>query len=325
MNPETASGSGSEEIAGGYRLQRTNARNVHLLVPLFREVFRREVTEEYLLRKYTTPWTKDGQFHGYMVLDADGRAAAHHTGVPFRFRFADRLVLGAQSCDTMTAARLQGKGVFTLLGKKVDQLLRDEGFEFIFGFANDITVVAAPKKLGWARLGSLRGFRLPVRTLPLEKVCRRLRFPYRAYLALVDAVLARDRFDEPIPGSCAADGHGGVERDEPFYRYRTFSFNRRVRLAGVPVWFRVEASLTIGEIGPCSEEAFLAMLRALKRRCRWLGIDAIYFHATAGTPNEVLFAKHFPAFDSWTTFYGDYTSTVDVASLRLTSGDLDSF
>lgn len=325
----TASGTGArvaaDEIPGGFRVERTTSRNVHLLVPLFREVFRREVSEDFLLRKYTTPWTRDGQFHGYMVLDAKGRAVAHHTGIPVRFRFGDRLVLGAQSCDTMTAAELQGKGVFTLLGKKVDQLLRDEGFEFIFGFANDVTVVAAPKKLGWARLGNLKGFRLPVRTLPLERVCRRLRFPYRAYLALVDAVFAPARMAEPVPSSCAEDGHGGVERDEAFYGYRCFTFNRRVRLAGVPVWFRVDSALTLGEIGPATEKDFLAMVRALRRRCFWLGISDVYFHATPGTRNEVLFSRHFPSFESWTTFYGDFTSAVDVASLRLTSGDIDSF
>lgn len=313
------------ELPEGYRFERTTARNVRLLVPLFREVFGREVTEEFLLRKYTTPWTKDGVFHGFMVLDAAGRAVAHHTGIPCRFRFGDRLVLAAQSCDTMTAAELQGKGVFTLLGKKVDWLLAEEGFEFIFGFANDITVVAAPKKLGWKQLGVLAGYRLPVRTLPVERLCRRLRFPYRAYLALVDRAFSRFRIDEPVPSSCLEAGHGGVERDEAFYGYRRFSFNRRVRLAGVAVWFKVDGGLTLGEVGPCTEEELLAMLRAFRRRAFWLGIDVVWFHASPGTRAEVLFSRHFPRLQSWTTFYGDFTSAVDVATVRLTSGDIDSF
>lgn len=313
------------ELPEGYRFERTTVRNVHLLVPLFREVFGREVTEEFLLRKYTTPWTKDGVFHGYLVLDAAGRAVAHHTGIPCRFRFGDRLVLAAQSCDTMTAAELQGKGVFTLLGKKVDRLLVEEGFEFIFGFANDVTVVAAPKKLGWKPLGVLSGYRLPVRTLPVERLCRRLRFPYRAYLALVDRAFASFRVDEPVPSSCVDAGHGGVERDEAFYGYRRFTFNRRVRLAGVAAWFKVDAGLTLGEVGPCTEEELLSMLRALRRRCFWLGIDVVWFHASPGTRAESLFSRHFPRFQSWTTFYGDFTSAVDVATVRLTSGDIDSF
>lgn len=294
-------------------------------MPLFREVFGLEVTEDFLLRKYTTPWTRDGLFYGYMVLDPQGRARAHHTGIPCRFRFGDRLVLGAQSCDTMTAAELQGKGVFTLLGKTVDALLKESGFAFIFGFANDITVVAAPKKLGWRQLGVLSGYRLPVRTLPVARACRRLRFPWRAYLALVDFVLAPHRVGEPVPSSCVGEGHGGVERDEAFYGYRCFSFNRRVRLGGVAAWLKVDAGLTLGEIGPATEEQLLAMLRALRRRCFWLGIDTIWFHSSPGTPVEAVFARRFAGFRSWTTFVGDFTAEVDVATIRLTAGDIDSF
>ena len=328
MANEPAAGSGASPARGlpeGCRFERTTARNIHLLVPLFREVFGTEVTEDDFLRKYTTPWTKDGLFFGYFVLDANGRAVAHHTGIPCRFRFGGRLVLGAQSCDTVTAAELQGMGVFTLLGKKVDELLKESGFAFIFGFANDITVVAAPKKLGWKQLGVLSGYRIRVRTLPVARACRRLRFPWRAYLALVDRAFAPDRIDEPVPSSCIAEGHGGVERDEAFYGYRRFSFNRRVRLGGVAAWFKLDAGLTLGEVGPATEEELLAMLRALRRRCFWLGIDTIWFHSSPGTPLEALFAKRFEGFRSWTTFYGDYTSDVDVSTLRLTGGDIDSF
>ncbi len=309
----------------GCRFERTTARNIHLLVPLFRDVFGTERTEEHFLRKYTTPWTRDGLFYGFFVLDRNGRAVAHHTGIPCRFRFGDRLVLGAQSCDIVTAAEFQGKGVFTLLGQKVCELLKESGFEFIFGFANDVTVVAVPKKLGWKQLGVLAGYRIPVRTLPVARACRRLRFPWRAYLALVDRVLEPARIDEVVPSSCVDEGHGGVERDETYYGYRRFSFNRRFRLGGVAAWLKVDAGLTLGEIGPATEEQLLAMLRALRRRCFWLGIDTIWFHSSPGTPVETLFARRFPSFRSWTTFYGDFTSSVDVSTLRLTGGDIDSF
>ncbi|MFN7987410.1 MAG: GNAT family N-acetyltransferase [Thermoanaerobaculia bacterium] len=313
------------EIPGGYRLERTNARNIHLLLPLFREVSGRDVTVDYLLRKYTTPWTKDGWFHGYMALDRAGRVVAHQTGVPFRFRFGDRLVLGAQSCDTMTAAELRGKGIFTILGAKVDQLLAEEGFAFVFGFTNENSLAAFTKKLGYRYLDTMKGYRLRVRTLPLERICRRLRFPYRAYLSLVDRAFRSLRIGEPVPSSCIGPGTAGVVRDEAFYDYRGFSFNRRVRLAGVPLWFKLEAALCIGEIGEATEESFLGMIAALRRRCFWLGIDEVLFQASPGTRNEVLFARHFPAFDSWVALYKDLSGSVDVGTLKATFGDLDSF
>ena len=336
MNPGMDSRNGKEvppaaltgsavEIPGGYRLERTTSRNIHLLVPLFREVSGRDVTEEYLLRKYTTPWTKDGQFYGYMALDGNGRVVAHQTGVPFQFRFGDRLVLAAQSCDTMTSAELRGKGIFTILGTKVDQLLAEEGFAFIFGFTNENSLAAFTKKLGYKYLDTLKGYRIRVRTLPLERICRRLRFPYRAYLALADLAFRGIRITEPIPSSCIGEGTAGIVRDEEFYRYRSFSFNRRVRLAGVPLWFKLEAVLGIGEIGVATDEDFLRMIVALKRWCFWLGIDEILFQASPGTRNESVFSRHFPAFDSWVALYKDYSGSVDVGTLKTTFGDLDSF
>jgi hypothetical protein len=321
-----AAGAGSPlEIPGGYRLERTTSRNIHLLVPLFRVVSGRDVTEEYLLRKYTTPWTKDGRFYGYMALDGNGRAVAHQTGVPFQCRFGDRIVLAAQSCDTMTAAELRGKGIFTILGTKVDQLLAEEGFAFIFGFTNENSLAAFTKKLGYSYIDTLKGYRIRVRTLPLERICRRLRFPYRPYLALVDLAFRDVRITEPVPSSCIGDAGAGIVRDESFYRYRSFSFNRRVRLAGVPLWWKLEAALCIGEIGGARDEEILGMIAALKRRCFWLGIDEILFQASPGTRNETAFSRHFPAFESWVVLGKDLSGSVDPGALKTTFGDLDSF
>lgn len=322
--PIGGGGAPERSLPEGCRLERTTARNIHLLVPLFREVFGTTVTEKYLLGKYSTPWTRDGLFHGYVLLDSSGRAVAHQAGIPFRVRFGDRLVLAAQSCDSMTAAGLRGRGVFPLLISAVDRLLAEEGFAFVWGYGNEKSLPVF-QKFGYRPLDTIRGYRLRVRTIPLERLCRRSRVLRPAYRALVDLAFRGRRVTEPIPSSCTGEGRAGVERDETYYAYRGFSFNRRVRVAGVPVWFKLDGALCIGEVGPTDDEGFRRMMAELRRTCFRLGIDEILFQASVGTRAEAHFSRHFPAFESWLALYKDLSGSVDVTTLRTTFGDLDSF
>ena len=311
-------------LPDGWRLERTTARNIHLLVPLFREVFGLKVTEDDLLRKHTTPWTKEGHFYGVALLDASGRAVAHQAGIPFRVRFGDRLVLAAQSCDSMTSAELRGKGFFPTLIAAVDRLLAEEGFAFIWGYANERSLPVF-RKVGYRPLDRFRGYRVRVETLPLERICRRVRVLRPAYRALVDLAFRGRQVAMPIPSSCIDENHAGVERDEACYAYRRFSFNRRVRFAGVPVWFKLDGALWLGEIGPTDDDGFLRMMSELRRTCRRLGIDEILFQASPGTRAEALFSRHFPSFESWFPLYRDLAGSVDASTFRTTLGDLDTF
>ncbi len=308
-----------------YTFVRTSKDNIHLLVPLYKEAFGKVVTTDYLVKKYTTRWTRNGQFCGFLALDKEGKAVAHHTAIPFLFRFGDKEILAAHSCDSMTAAELRGKGFFTIMGKMTDEMLAREGFQFIFGYSNENSLPATTQKLGWKYMENLSGFKIKVRTLPVEKICRRLKFLYKPYLAWVDFVFRHNRTNEIIPNSCIEGENGGIIRDEGFYAYRNFSFNRRVKLAGVNVWFKLQAQLCIGEIEKVGEEQVLEMLKKLKRKCFWLGINEIVFQASPGTHHEVIFAKHFPRFVSWATLYNNFNSEADLSNLKLTFGDMDSF
>lgn len=310
---------------GDYTIVRTNKDNIHLLVPLFNETFGASVSEDYLLKKYTTRWTKDGQFYGHFVLNKSGKAVAHHTGIPFLFKFGDREILAAHSSDSITSAELRGKGLFTIIGKMTDELLKREGFEFIFGFSNENSLVAVTKKLGWKPIENLNGYKIPVRTFPLEKICRRLRFPYKAYLAFVDFAFRNQKTNFAIPNSCIEGDHGGILRDENFYNYRSFSFNRRIEVSGVKLWFKLHGQFCIGEIEKVDEASVLKMIKKLKRKCFLLGIDQIVYQASPGTHHELTFAKHFTGFTSWAIMYSDYSSGIDFSKLKLTFGDIDSF
>jgi Acetyltransferase (GNAT) domain len=313
------------EGTADYTFVRTSMDNIHLLVPLYNRTFGKNVDATYLQKKYNTRWTTNKQFFGYLALNAKGEAVAHHTGIPFLFRFGDKEVLAAHSCDSLTSEELRGKGFFTLMGKMTDEMLKQEGFQFIFGYANENSLPAATKKLGWQFMGSLTGFKIPVRTIPLEKICRRFRFPYRAYLKFVDLVFRKNKTTDLIPNSCIEGENGGIVRDEAFYAYRCFSFNRRVKVGGVNVWFKLMGQLCIGDIERVEEEALLQMIKKLKRKCFWLGINEIIFQVSPGTYHEALFAKHFPSFVSWATLYNNFNSDVDFSKLKLTFGDLDSF
>ena len=317
---------GENGLAPGFVMERTTLANIGEIRPLFERLFGRAPAPGILRLKYTTPFHPGSVFLGHLVRNAEGLVVGHYGAILQKFRAARRVVLVGQGCEVMALPGRRHAGMFQALGRATDQALANAGAECCIGFANEASRAALVKRLGWTAPYALRGFRIPVSTVPIAAMARRVGLE-RAWLAWACRRLESLRApDQILPGSARDDEGGGALRDADHYAYRRFSVNTVIEIRGVRAWVKVDRSLVIGEIERVDESRVLDLLNGLRRVARGLGLTEILFHASPRAWSTEILEKHFPGFESWTLVYKVYqASSIDPARLRLTAGDVDTF
>ena len=84
------------------------------------------------------------------------RLAAHYVTVPLRARLEGRSVRGLLSLNTATALEFQGKGLFTALAEATYARAREQGFQFVVGFANANSTPGFLRKLAFQKVRALQ-------------------------------------------------------------------------------------------------------------------------------------------------------------------------
>jgi GNAT superfamily N-acetyltransferase len=294
------------------------------LIPLYRQVFQKEIDRAFLEAKYDTRYLGT-PFFGHLAYDPDGRPVAFHGAVPVRLEVDGRSFIGAQYGDAMTLPEAAGQGLFTRLGRLTEEHLLDFGVRFSYAFLNQNSEYGYLNKLDWRCVHRIRCYSIPVTTLPLEKLSRAVSAG-RAYQKWIRNRLGPSlRPELDLPNSAAGGGVIHTRRDRDFHTYKSFTNNFVIEVAGVGMWIKPEGGLLIGDMERRPEAEILAALAELKRIARSHGITRITFQASPGTHIETVFARHFDGFDSWVLGGKSLDPSLPIEDLRCTYGDLDTF
>ncbi|WP_431210729.1 GNAT family N-acetyltransferase [Puia sp. P3] len=259
-------------------------------------------------KKYATEYT-GASFIGYFAYDQHGTPAAYYGVMPCLIQYDNRLFLSAQSGDTMTHPDHRNKGLFVRLCTLTIELARKEHIVLIFGFPNQNSA-GINGKIGWTTTGNLEGFRIPVSTLPLEGLTRRIPFLQRPYKTYSKAVLGKYLLPEKgISGSAI----NGIYRDQAWFDYKTYSNTYVIRLGKAKAWISLGDNLTIGNI-QTQEQPLGLTLYHLKKLAARLGIRNLFFHSSPGTPLHLEFAKRYQPFTSFPVLFNDLGSGIPFTS-----------
>ena len=80
---------------------------------------------------------------------------AHYAVIPRVFRYKNETILGSMSLNTATAPNHQGKGLFKKLATKTYELASNNNIKFVCGIANQNSIYAFEKSLGFNKIGSV--------------------------------------------------------------------------------------------------------------------------------------------------------------------------
>jgi hypothetical protein len=105
---------------------------------------------------------------------------AHYAVIPMFLNMSGETLLCCQSGDTAVHKDAEGKGLFVKSASEAFDTLAKEGYSCVYGFPNANSYPGFARRLGWARVGRLKSYRLRLKFkgIPLQLG----RLPVLAYM-----------------------------------------------------------------------------------------------------------------------------------------------
>ena len=254
-----------------YSIERLSISNIRHLQTLYKAVFGRKVSLEFLLKKYDTRFS-GAEFIGYLALAEDNSPAAFYGVLPCRFRLKGATILAAQSADTMTHPDHRRAGLFVKLARKTYRLAGDSGIKLIFGFPNQNSLPGFIK-LNWTFLpSSMKVFSIPASPFPISRVIARNSIAQNLYTRLLRALYRAEEnpLNLPFPGD-------GVVKDDAFVRYKAYSNSYVIRVDEVRVWTKTDRTFNVGYVDMNTVKSMETFLKKLRKLAASAGFGVIVF------------------------------------------------
>lgn len=309
---------------GAYRIERLNEKNLPDLTRLFLAVYGEDRIPPRFQQKYSTAWTGTS-YIGYFAYDTDNTPAAYYGVMPCLLQYGSITLLAAQSGDTMTHPAHRNKGLFVRLCLLTIDLCRETGIRLLFGFPNQNSFPGFVNKLGWTVTENLDCFTIPVNTLPLVGLVRRMPFLTPLYRIYTNLLLKRQKTSgKGIPNSAVTNTTGGVYRNDDYLNYKTYSDTLVLELKNARAWVKITDAFVIGDLilnGAKLDET----LHRLKKIAARLGHRRLFFHSSPGTPLHQAFARQYKPIPSFPIIFKDLGAGIPLHQLKFTFADIDTF
>ena len=307
-----------------YLIKRLSKESTKDLALLHSEVYSTSVNEDYFIKKYDTAYTGI-EYIGFVAYHKNGLPIAFYGVIPCFITFQSRMVLAAQSADTMTHPKHRYKGMFVDLSKKTFDLCKQNGIQLIFGFPNQNSYHGAVHKLGWKQTETMHCFTIATQAFPFKKILRVLRFGrlYNRYMRYVISKYSNG--SKGVDNSVIADGFAGVYRNEDFFSYKKYNDTHVLIIGNSKIWISIKDSLNIGDMENITEKNFQMAIEGIRTIARKLGIRQIQFHCCKDTTLYNLFSNSSNSIPSFPVLFPDLNSSVPIENIKFTFADIDIF
>jgi len=320
-SPEIINNTQSKE----YSITRLSKDNLADVGKLYTEVYGSAPAIDYFLKKYDTAYTGVENV-GFIAYNTDNMPVAYYGVIPCFIQYGNKIMLAAQSADTMTHPRHRYKGMFVELSNMTFDLCRQLDILILFGFPNQNSYHGAVNKLGWKMTGTMTCFTIPVKTLPLESLSKKINIFNKLYKLYNSFILDKNLL--PLLGvtnSVIADGFAGVYRSDEYLYYKTYNPTKVISIDDSKIWINDKRGLVIGDMESINEMNFNVVINKLKKIAKKLGRRQIQFHCSPGTSLHEFFTANYKATPSYPMLFQDFGSAIPPEKVRFTFADIDIF
>ncbi|MCK6692242.1 MAG: GNAT family N-acetyltransferase [Thermoanaerobaculia bacterium] len=315
-----------------YEFKRISMDNLGDMAYLVKSLTKKRLSVDYYQKKYQSPWIGK-PFHGWLAYEkSSGQVVAVAAALPLRAVLPDGSTAPiTQLTETFTLPAHQGKGLMTCL---IQKTLEDEtgaGVRLFYGLTNQNSVYGFVHKLGFTQVGQMEYYEIRTNTFPLEALCRRCRVP-RLHRWWAEKVIASYLApgDFVLNNSVLEEGYAGVLHDRSFFAYKSFSFNRLCRFAGVDSWLKFETGLLVGDVvlpNDCTDDRFEEWLSTLRKIARRAGLRKIIFQTYPESRLREKLSARLQPHPSWAIccLTSDAAMQPLLEKMRFGYGDFDTF
>jgi len=314
----------SEAENKDYRVGRLNKTNLGDLDELHKAVYGSARPADFFQKKYDTAYT-GAEYLGYIAYNRQDTAIAYYGVMPCFVQYANKVILSAQSGDTMTHPQYRNRGLFVELCNRTIELCREEGVRFLFGFPNQNSYPGFVNRLGWLTTEEMECFCLPVSAIPWGSLSNRFPFLKGIYRFYTAAILKKYTLPRRgIAGSVMNTSFGGVYRDDAWFNYKTYNTTQVIRVGRAMAWISIAHALIIGDL-ELEGQDFDHTIRGLKKIAASLGLRQLFFHSSPGTPLHHLFATRYKRIPSFPVIFKDLEAGIPLDKIKFTFADIDTF
>ena len=299
--------------------------NIRDFCVLYKSVYADTISEKKILQKYRSPYAHSDYFGN--IAYHEERPIAFYGAIPVLMKHEDSIEMGAQSVDSMTHPNYRGLGLFTQLAKCTFLQLQKAGITFIWGFTNQNSMPIFKAKLNWNFAPNIRGYKIQVLTIPIEKLAKKSKPTKKYYDRLTENYFSKYRVKKVPRGSVYMEkGVVSVQRDLSYYQQKSANKNYIIELEGCLFWIKTNNGLRIGDIEISSKKHFIKALLSLLKIAKRIGTSEIIFQTSMHTFIDDLFKNSgYTSFESWPIGYQNFSSKFPLDQLKFTLGDLDKF
>jgi Acetyltransferase (GNAT) domain len=306
-----------------YSVVRLCKDNLKDLAFLHSQVYATASNEGYFLKKYNTAYT-GVEYVGFLAYTKNNFPVAFYGVIPCFLTYQNKTLLVAQSADTMTHPNYRFKGMFVDLSRRTFNLCKENGIQLVFGFPNQNSYHGAIHKLGWIETETMRCFIIPVNTIPLERICKKLGLQ-KLYTGYCQMILKRPLPLKGVANSVNESGFAGVSRSGAYLEHKNYNHTKVIEVKDARLWISIREAFIIGDMENIRQENFTDVMNEIKKIAGKLGLKQIQFHCCKGTALHDLFSRAFKAIPSFPVLFQDFGSDIPPDKIKFSFADIDIF
>lgn len=307
-----------------YNFERLCDANINDLDKLYAAVYNHPRPAGYFVKKYDTAYT-GVKYTGFIAYDEQHQPAAYYGVVPCIIKYDGKLVLAAQSVDTMTHPAHRLRGLFVQLAKLTFKLCTQEGIKIIFGFPNQNSMKGFVD-LDWETSEIMELYLIPVETIPIENIAEHTPLLGRLYKEYQHQVLKKYLLPQKgIENSVLNDGFAGVNRDEQYFDHKDYHETQVLRIGKALLWVKIKNNaFIIGDIS-CADKDFDGIIQKVHKLASVLGLNQVQFQTSPDTKASGLFSKRYHFIPSFPIMFKSLSRSIKPDKIKFTFADIDTF
>ena len=307
-----------------YNIERLSEENLAGMEKLYTAVYNRISPQDFFRKKYNTAFT-GVEYAGFIAYNNQKIPVAFYGVIPCFLQVDGKVVLAAQSADTMTHPDYRNKGLFVELALLTYQLCRETGIKVVFGFPNQNSLPGFINKLGWEKTEMMDCFMIQASLFSWDKIFNKLSILEKLYHSYQQAILKKySAPQQGVTNSVIQEGFSGVYRDTDYLDYKIYTNTYVIKIGSSSVWLKISNVLLIGDIALGGND-FDRVMYGLKKLARRLGIKEIHFHSSPGTALHAFFAARFKTIPSFPVIFKEIEGTESLNKIKFTTADIDTF
>lgn len=307
-----------------YSIKRINGELLDELLPLYKIVFGKNYSPDYIRKKFGTK-SFGAENIGYVAY-YEGKIIACYVVFPTLMEYNNETILAAQSGDTMTHPAHRNKELFINLASKTFELAESEGIKFIFGFPNKKAYNGIIKGLQWKNTQNMNLYCFQVNTLPIASAARRIIFLNYVYLHYIKFILYlyRNNYNS-LQHSISANEFVCIKHDTAYFNYKTCGGAFHCTISGVNVWLKINGTLFVGDMECTSSTNARKVFKDIKRLAFLLGCRKVIYSYSPNTFWDKRLSEIKSPEQGFSIAYLDFNSGLPLSRLGFSFSALDTF